>query len=71
LGILIYELFVGLPPFYQPEEEKTFSCITYVEDIVFPKKPFIPKHAKNIIKKLLNKNPKKRLGFKDGINEIF
>ena len=38
--------------------------------VKFPKRINLSDNAKDIIQKLLEKNPKKRLGYKNGIEEI-
>jgi serine/threonine protein kinase len=59
-GVLMYELLVGLPPFYTTiSKEALFSNILEGK-LNFPKN--ISKNSKNLIKGLLNRNPQKRLG---------
>ena len=76
-GILIYELLFGITPFYNKDKNRMFELIE-IGELKFPKtikigeeeKPLkVSDDAKNIISKLLAKNPGERLG-KKGINEI-
>ena len=72
-GILIYEMIVGFPPFYHKNQKTMYDLIEK-----FPVKfPDPIKHgismseaARDIILKLLEKDPKKRLGYEKGIQEI-
>ena len=73
LGILIYEMLVGIPPFYHKNREHMFLLIKEAS-IKFPDKK---KHgievspaAQDLINKLLDKEMKTRLGSKGGIDEI-
>lgn len=59
LGVLIYEMLVGEAPFPGENEEEVFEAIVH-EDVHYPY--FISISATAIIRKLLQKNPKKRLG---------
>ncbi|CAG4983981.1 unnamed protein product [Parnassius apollo] len=58
LGVLCYELLVGLPPFEAKENHQTFRKIRYVI-IKYP--DFISEEAKDLIGKLLVINPEQRL----------
>ena len=77
-GILIYELLYGIPPFHDEKIERCFDLITSA-NIRFPSKIKLASSTKDIILKLLKKNPHERLGkgeyeqiikhsFFDGIN---
>ncbi|XP_055087917.1 cGMP-dependent protein kinase 1-like [Periophthalmus magnuspinnatus] len=70
LGILIYELLSGSPPFSGSDPMKTYNIILRGIDMVeFPKK--ITKSAANLIKRLCRDNPSERLGNqKNGIKDI-
>ena len=75
LGTLLYELLIGIPPFYHHNHHK-------MEKLIVSKKKRVPfdnieqmgirisENAKDIITKLLSKDPDIRLGTKDDIEEI-
>ena len=76
-GILIYELLYGITPFFNMDKNRMYELIE-VGELKFPKtiiiegnvKPLrVSEEAKNIISKLLEKNPGSRLG-RTGLNEI-
>jgi serine/threonine protein kinase len=67
LGVLFYELLVGLPPFFDPNKMQMFNKIMHSE----PKFPsYISKQAQSLIKGLVEKNPSKRIGSSFGFQEI-
>ncbi|XP_005998649.1 cGMP-dependent protein kinase 1-like [Latimeria chalumnae] len=70
LGILVYELLTGSPPFSGSDPMKTYNLILKGIDMVeFPKK--ITKNAANFIKKLCRDSPSERLGNqKNGVKDI-
>ncbi|KAM4634819.1 cGMP-dependent protein kinase 1-like isoform 2-T2 [Polymixia lowei] len=70
LGILIYELLSGSPPFSGSDPMKTYNIILRGIDMIeFPKK--ITKSATNLIKRLCRDNPSERLGNqKNGVKDI-
>jgi len=74
LGVLIYEMIVGIPPFYNQNRHKMYFLIENGE----VKWPSVERHGfevpadcKDLIKKLLEKNKMKRLGQKNDVAEIF
>jgi len=73
IGILIYEMLIGIPPFYHKSREKMYKMIKEKD----PRFPDPLKHgigvseqAEDLIRKLLDKDPTKRLGVNGGANEI-
>ncbi|XP_007552925.1 cGMP-dependent protein kinase 2 [Poecilia formosa] len=68
LGILIFELLVGSPPFSSSEPQKIYSKILDGE-LKFP--PYLSEAAKSIISKLCRPRPGQRLGnTKNGIKDV-
>ena len=59
LGALLFEMISGLPPFYSRNRETMFEKIMKA-DISFP--PFMSANAKDLLSKLLIRDPKDRLG---------
>lgn len=73
VGILIYEMLIGIPPFYHKNKSTMYKMIAEKE----PRFPDPKKHgigvsddAEDLIRKLLSKDPKTRLGSESGANEI-
>ena len=60
-GILLFEMLCGLPPFYVENLDKMYEMIKS-SAVKFPKRISLSEDAKDVIRKLLEKNPKKRLG---------
>eukprot|EP01025_Chloroclados_australasicus_P002375 TRINITY_DN10542_c0_g1_i2.p1 TRINITY_DN10542_c0_g1~~TRINITY_DN10542_c0_g1_i2.p1 ORF type:complete len:727 (+),score=70.48 TRINITY_DN10542_c0_g1_i2:74-2254(+) len=69
LGILIYELTYGYTPFRGETQEQSFDNIIHM-NVQFPPNPQVSPECKDIIKKLLIKDPDVRLGTKFGAEEI-
>ncbi|RKP27352.1 serine/threonine-protein kinase Sgk2, partial [Syncephalis pseudoplumigaleata] len=65
-GSVIYEMLVGLPPFYSPDDRDMFDRILH-ERVRFPN--FVSKPARVLIVNLLERNPKLRLGSR-GASEV-
>ncbi|XP_064602386.1 cGMP-dependent protein kinase 1-like [Liolophura sinensis] len=70
LGILMFELLTGSPPFSGSDPMKTYNIILKGIDVIeFPKK--ISRNAHNLIKKVCRDNAAERLGYgKNGISDI-
>ena len=75
LGVIIYELIVGIKPFYTGGNniEKMYNMIK-TKEVQFPDKQrhtiVMSEHCKDFIWKLLDKNPRTRLGSNGDIDEI-
>lgn len=59
LGVLTFEFLYGHPPFEAEDTQQTYSRISKV-DLKFPPKPAVSDEAKDLIARLLVKDPKKR-----------
>uniref|UniRef100_A0A8C9RLV7 cGMP-dependent protein kinase n=1 Tax=Scleropages formosus TaxID=113540 RepID=A0A8C9RLV7_SCLFO len=70
LGILVFELLTGNPPFSGTDHMMTYTFILKgIEKIEFPKK--ITRRPEDLIRKLCRQNPTERLGnLKNGIIDI-
>ncbi|XP_020214299.1 phototropin-1 isoform X2 [Cajanus cajan] len=69
LGILLYEMFYGYTPFRGKTRQRTFTNILH-KNIKFPKNKQVSFSAKQLMYRLLNRDPKSRLGSREGANEI-
>ncbi|MED6160931.1 Phototropin-1 [Stylosanthes scabra] len=69
LGILLYEMLYGYTPFRGKNRQKTFTNILN-KDLNFPTNKQVSVHAKQLMHKLLQKDPKSRMGSQGGANEI-
>eukprot|EP00128_Syssomonas_multiformis_P018553 Colp12_sorted_trinity150504_noHs@33981 len=68
LGVLIYEMLAGIPPFYDENTNAMYQKILYGE-LVFP--DHMSGKARDLLTQLLDRDPKKRLGSgKDGALDI-
>nr|BAK00435.1 predicted protein [Hordeum vulgare subsp. vulgare] len=67
LGILLYELTVGIPPFYSQNVNEMYNKIQHGV-LRFP--PFLTEDCKALIIGLLNRDPTKRLGSTNDVEDI-
>ena len=68
LGVLLYEMLTGVPPFYDEDTNEMYRKILS-DPLHFPGAEVVPPAAKDLLTKLLNRNPSERLGAK-GASEI-
>jgi len=68
LGVLMFEFLVGHPPFEAQEYAETYSRIAKV-DLKYP--PYISEDAKDLINRLLVKNPRDRLPLEECLRHPF
>uniref|UniRef100_A0ABD2XEI8 cGMP-dependent protein kinase n=1 Tax=Trichogramma kaykai TaxID=54128 RepID=A0ABD2XEI8_9HYME len=70
LGVLMFELLTGTPPFTGSDPMKTYNMILKgIDSVEFPR--MITRNASYLIKRLCRDNPAERLGYqKGGIREI-
>jgi serine/threonine protein kinase len=67
LGVLLYEMLVGFPPFYSPNREQLFKNIENAK-VRVPAR--VSSTARDLIKKLMKRNLDKRLGFKNDATAV-
>jgi serum/glucocorticoid-regulated kinase 2 len=63
LGVFLYEMLIGLPPFYD-EDTNEIQRKILSEPLYCPGPHIVPPTAKDILTKLLNRKPEQRLGAK-------
>lgn len=70
LGVLMYEFLYGHAPFEADDQKATYERISNV-DLKFDARPVVSEDAKDLIRKLLQKDPKQRLSWKEVSNHKF
>nr|GLL43176.1 putative protein kinase [Ipomoea trifida] len=68
-GIFMYELLYGRTPFKGTTNEDTLGNVVS-QCLKFPETPMISSHARDLIRRLLQKEPVNRLGSSKGATEI-
>lgn len=68
LGIILFEMIYTVPPFLAYDKEMK-NIVTNTK-LKFPLNPKISDNLKDLITKLLDKNPEQRLGYQNGIEDI-
>lgn len=69
LGILLYEMFYGYTPFRGKTRQRTFANVLH-KDLKFPGSIPVSLQAKQLIYRLLHRDPKNRLGSHEGASEV-
>ncbi|KAL3829153.1 hypothetical protein ACJIZ3_017955 [Penstemon smallii] len=69
LGILLYEMLYGYTPFRGKTRQKTFANILH-KDLKFPRSKQVSLQGKQLMYRLLHRDPKNRLGTREGANEV-
>ncbi|KAL0819314.1 hypothetical protein ABMA28_007447 [Loxostege sticticalis] len=67
LGVLVYEMLAGQPPFEADNEDDLFESILH-DDVLYP--VWLSKEAVSILKGFMTKNPARRLGVCGGAGGI-
>ncbi|CAI7804921.1 unnamed protein product, partial [Closterium sp. NIES-54] len=67
--IFLYELLYGRSPFRGRNRQRTFTNVL-TKDLAFPANPPVSDEAKDLMRKLLQRDPADRLGAKHGAIEI-
>jgi serum/glucocorticoid-regulated kinase 2 len=66
--VLLYEMLTGLPPFYDENTNEMYRKILS-DPLHFPGPEIVPPAAKDLLEKLLDRDPQRRLGA-NGASEI-
>lgn len=69
VGILMFELLYGKTPFFQQDPRSTFKHIL-TDAPHFPKDNYISIDCKDFILRCLSKDPEKRIGYKDDLEQL-
>ena len=66
-GVLLYEMLNSIPPFITTDENMIYENIKKAPLVL---EYFLSAEVKDLLTKLLSKNPYSRLGAREGVNEI-
>ena len=69
LGIFLHEMVFGTTPFRANKREQTFHNIVH-QPLEFPSTPAVSAELKDLLKKLLRRDPSTRLGTQGGAEEV-
>jgi serine/threonine protein kinase len=61
LGVLLYEMLTGLPPFYDENTNEMYRKILQ-DPLTFPSQDIVPGAARDLLTRLLERDPQRRLG---------
>ena len=67
LGALLFEMLTGLPPLFSNNREEMYQNIV-IKDVNFPN--YLSDESVKMLHGLLCKDPNKRLGSKNGVEDI-
>lgn len=70
IGVIIYTLLFGRPPFETNDVKKTYKRIK-LNDFQFPEHVNVASSAKDLISKILKSEPKDRISLEDIMNSEF
>jgi serum/glucocorticoid-regulated kinase 2 len=66
MGALLYELLIGLPPFYSRDTNQIYEAVL-AEELDFPEDVPLTTECKSLLRGLLCKDAKQRLGSMHGV----
>lgn len=66
MGALLYELLTGLPPYYSRDPNEIYEAVLS-EELTFPSDISLTSECRSLLRGLLCKEPKQRLGSIHGV----